>query len=516
MELKLNKEEICSSEVILSTKQEQSIELDYVLPDYCPEIFKIVKCCAVPRITSSGVSGGKLSYELNVDIRVLYCAENRREIQLVNQKLSYSKSVELGREVQNPDIIIRPRIDYVNCRAVNQRRLDIRGAVSIDIKVKDCEKKELVSDAFGMGVQLHKIPVTYPSKQTTASAQHSISEELDLGASKPPVDSVILCGAEVTSTECKIIANKVIVKGELIANVLYNATDDNGAPTVETMEFALPFSKIIDMDGIDERFECRAEAEVSDCDIVAKADSDGKSRILECFVNLTVKCSAFHSQTVEIADDAFSTEFASENELAASEVELAPMSVCDSVTVKTSVSSPESLECVYGARGTVKDCGVTNDEKNGQLVISGTICFTLIGCGSGGMPVALDKDEQFSANIAVSGIKDNSVSNVRAIILSCTYNLSSETSADVKADVKVCGTVSNSENISGISDIKVDEETPAARDGNYSVKLYFADSGEPLWDIARRYKTSVEGIMDENNLEGELVANSGMIIIPIE
>ena len=43
MELKVNKEEICASETALKTKQEQALELDYVLPDYYPEIFKILK-----------------------------------------------------------------------------------------------------------------------------------------------------------------------------------------------------------------------------------------------------------------------------------------------------------------------------------------------------------------------------------------------------------------------------------------------------------------------------------------
>ena len=36
MELKLNKEEILMSEPILSTKQEQAVELDYVLPRLLP------------------------------------------------------------------------------------------------------------------------------------------------------------------------------------------------------------------------------------------------------------------------------------------------------------------------------------------------------------------------------------------------------------------------------------------------------------------------------------------------
>ena len=42
MEWKINRERIPVTERILDETQEQGVELDYVLPDYDPEIFRII------------------------------------------------------------------------------------------------------------------------------------------------------------------------------------------------------------------------------------------------------------------------------------------------------------------------------------------------------------------------------------------------------------------------------------------------------------------------------------------
>ena len=50
MDLKINREMLTVSESIFDGIQEQSVELDYILPDYFPDIFKLVKCCIVPSV----------------------------------------------------------------------------------------------------------------------------------------------------------------------------------------------------------------------------------------------------------------------------------------------------------------------------------------------------------------------------------------------------------------------------------------------------------------------------------
>ncbi|MBQ6212527.1 MAG: LysM peptidoglycan-binding domain-containing protein, partial [Ruminococcus sp.] len=53
------------------------------------------------------------------------------------------------------------------------------------------------------------------------------------------------------------------------------------------------------------------------------------------------------------------------------------------------------------------------------------------------------------------------------------------------------------------------------RDGDYAIKLYFGNENESIWDIAKRYSTSVEAVMEENELSGERLENGGMLLIPI-
>ena len=63
-------------EIIFDGQTEQGVELDYVLPDYCPDIFKILSCSLTPKIVSYSVSSdGKLSLDGVVYIKALYLTE---------------------------------------------------------------------------------------------------------------------------------------------------------------------------------------------------------------------------------------------------------------------------------------------------------------------------------------------------------------------------------------------------------------------------------------------------------
>ena len=39
-------------------------------------------------------------------------------------------------------------------------------------------------------------------------------------------------------------------------------------------------------------------------------------------------------------------------------------------------------------------------------------------------------------------------------------------------------------------------------------------NGEELWDIAKRYGASMMRIMEENELDGDIVKEAGMLLIP--
>ena len=96
--------------------------MDYILPDYYPDVFKLVRCEAVPVISDYSVNGDKLTYELRCDMRILYCSENGSILQCVNQKQTFSKTVDMGRFCDNPSVTLKPKCDYVNCRAAAKKQ----------------------------------------------------------------------------------------------------------------------------------------------------------------------------------------------------------------------------------------------------------------------------------------------------------------------------------------------------------------------------------------------------------
>ena len=59
-------------------------------------------------------------------------------------------------------------------------------------------------------------------------------------------------------------------------------------------------------------------------------------------------------------------------------------------------------------------------------------------------------------------------------------------------------------------------EGGAKKKKNASLILCFTAGNESLWDIARRYDTTVEDIMSENELKTDYVENKTMLMIPVK
>ena len=66
------RKEVSVPEILFDDFDEQPVDCDFVLPDYCPDIQKILKCKVMPGISSYGVSDGTLRCQGVCDIRVLY------------------------------------------------------------------------------------------------------------------------------------------------------------------------------------------------------------------------------------------------------------------------------------------------------------------------------------------------------------------------------------------------------------------------------------------------------------
>jgi len=520
MDLRLQKETIAVKETVLDSCFEQAVETDYILPDYFPDIFRIIKCRIIPRVVSHSILGNeisgdskKLTYELEALIRVWYLSENSKVINCIDHKMNFNKSVDLSIESRYPEIVIYPRCDYANCRVINKRRLDIRGAVTTKVKVTDDKCRKIISNADGMNIQLKKNMILYPGQRIITTKKITVIEELELGIAKPPILSVIKSESKIISKEHKAISNKVVVKGEAQIDMLYicSKEDEHG---IESMKFTIPFSQIIDVDGIDESYEIQADVFPASCDIITKGS--GESTSFECELVVFVNCIASKSISGDVIVDAYSTNYNCQIETDNLALESSVKHISENSIFKNTLTLSDNKI------SSVIDCGceITNitthlSESGDCFVINGNMnSYTLVETVDG-YPVITENDSVFEIKIDSPENVSDCYFEPKISIIGCNYTMAGDSSVDVTAELNVDGIICKKSEKTVITDIKIDNECKKDCSGNCALKLYFAEENEDIWDIAKRNSTSVKAILEENNITSDKVFEKGMLLIPI-
>lgn len=515
MDFKVNREIFTVGAVVLDTSCEQSVERDFVLPDYCPDIFRVLKCRVIPKIVSQSINGEKLTFELSVFIRVLYQSEGSSKINCLEQKSNYTKTVEINGECSNPVISIIPHTDYVNCRVVNQRRLDVRGAVTSRVKVSGEKKQPVIIDAFGGNIQLKKTLVTYPAKRLVASKRVTVIEELELGAAKPSVGTVIRSDCTIFPHEQKIIAGKLVTKGDAEVSVLYTCTVNGDEDSAEPMKFTIPFSQIIDIEGIDEDYEAFVDITAGSCEIMPKGEN---ASTLECELVLIVNCTALKYDTREAVIDAYSTCYECELEKVGYQFDSKPVAIHETQEISTRVKyEDEAIKCIYDAWCECDKLSVRFDDKDNKFVASGSVNFTLVGKNESNCPIYLEAESVFDHDIEVGDNcnAQNSHIDAKIRVKSCSFYLVDENKVEVKAEIEICGYLYEACAKTMLCGLKADTDKPKQKQKNCALKLCYCNGHEDIWEIAKKYSTSVSAILDENDLTNDELSDGGMLLIPL-
>ena len=95
------------------------------------------------------------------------------------------------------------------------------------------------------------------------------------------------------------------------------------------------------------------------------------------------------------------------------------------------------------------------------------------------------------------------------------YIIKSENIIEIRASIKLSMMILKEQEINVISSISIDEEKPVIKDNISGITIYFADDSEKLWDVAKKYSTTVEEIIKANNLdEGSTLSKGQRLMIP--
>ncbi len=505
MELKVLKEAAIVNETLCEYTDEQAIESDILLPDYCPEAARILKCTGETVITEKRVLGDKVTVEGVALIKVYYVNE-KSGLSGYDVRIPFSKSCDLKNAADEAIVIAGSRIGYLHCRAVNQRRIYIKGSVVLKVKVVGQKSVEIVQDAYGSGIQIKKEESSMIRVIGDKIERIEVSEELELAYGKESPQDILNVSILSSVTDSKIIANKAIIRGELNIKIVYNKEDGAG---IDSMEYVLPVSKIVDMEGLDEECKCNIGVKVASYNVSVISSEEGAGKFA-FEAELAVEIRAVRENGLSYATDSYSTICESEMSFENYEFMKYERVLQERAAVKSTVDFPEEVSKIMQVWSEKGELSIIKEDGINKMAGENTIC--VLAVTSEEQVIYFEKKEKFEYSLEPTEIA-NSVLDINFNVENMSYSIVSGERAEIRYDVTINGSVFNVMRRQCISDISINE-SEGINVKRAALTAYYADADEKIWDIAKKYRTSVSAVKEENGIQGETAGARVMLFIP--
>lgn len=503
MEQSLQKNPVFINETILNETVEQPIECDALLPDYCPDIRRILKCTMTPALMSKNLMSGRLTIEGLAMLGILYLSAGG-ELARGEYKVPFSRTMELPADADNPLITVTLSQGRLSCRAVSSRRLDIRGSVVIRATGVTCTEEPLICGCEDETLQLRRRERTGVRLAAQSEREQRLTQTMTLSGSGAPLTRILRCDAHIARREERIENGRLLVRGEVQASALA-AREDGGW---ERAECTLPFEVPLELPGLGDDTPCEVWQEICCAAAEPAADEDGEYRSIGWDITIMTYARLYKPYRSTVCTDCYSTRYASSGrarEICTTQLH----SICgESETWRDTIPLPEQMGEIAALWITEEGCTV-RPEGDG-LLAEGKLNLTLLGRMGDQELYSFDRALELSHAIPAP---EGARWNARLECRSCQWELRGG-ELSLTCELWWSGAVWSEAKDAVLEEVTVDEKRPKSDPASRGLYIYMAEPGEDLWEVARRYNTSEDRIRADNSGIGE-ECPGGALLIPV-
>ena len=504
MELKIFRDTLPQAGADCTAKAELPLETEILISDYLPPVFKLVKCFVKPVVLQKQLQPGRLTLEGYLRCTAFYQGEGDAGLCQTEQKLPFTRQLEV------PDApytswmaMVEGQTEYLNCRAVTPRRIEVRGAFGLLVTLRTQHQTEMITALADGGIEQRL--QTLSGVRSAAVVEKLVTAEGELLFAKPPAAVLDITG-NASVREVKLLSGKAVVKGEIRVQCAWRA---EGETSLQNQAAALPFQQVVDMNGVTEDCKCLCVLEPVGFTLT-EGEQDTESQLTASVLMHLHAWRPFQLQTVS---DAFSTQFETRITAQPTAVEQLVCMLNETSTATVSGPLPDAgaqLRACFVSYGPVQ---AVMSEDGGALVARAVA--TALAENSLGELESYEKTMEFRFPLSADDLQDAQLSaecwlTTENVQCSCSGGTREVTVTARAEGAVLCRKVRN-----GIGSIELGDALTVP-DPEVSLRIYYAQTGEELFSIARRFHVSPSRMMEANGLDAgtQILTQAQHFLIP--
>jgi hypothetical protein len=493
-----------------------TLDDDFNVPDVKPDIDQIITGQGDIKINEIKAMNGKLLVKGALAFNVLYlCDGDQRPINNISGEIPFDEAINMDITCSDDDPIVKWDLEDLSTGLINSRKLSVRSIVRLYVAVEELYDEEtaiMVEDSEDVQYINKKIEVT--NVAINKKDTFRIKDEIMLPANKGNISSLLFQDIGLSNVEVRLLEDRFTMKGELPVFILYTTEDEENP--MEYFETEVPFSATIECNGCTEEMIDDISFSIASKSLEVKTDPDGETRILDMEIILDLGIKVYETCEPEILSDIYSptkeitpiirnadyenlviknnSKYRISDRIRVSEDQPSILQICHADgDIKIDDVLAEGTELQVEGVIEVNILYISEDDRRPMNSIKGIIPFAQV--------------------IELKGMKPGSNYEVKPCIDQLSVMMLDSEEIEVKVTINLNTIVFDIITEPIITDVVVNALDMEKLQAMPGIIGYVVKRNDSLWNIAKKYYTTVDNIMLVNELEDDRIKEGDKLII---
>ena len=510
--MELIKKEIRTSVIGKTVPYQFVLNDDFNVPDASRDVDRvltgegIVRISEVKRVENYVRVAGTLQFKI-----LCVCSQSAPGLEMLEGSRPFEEMIYT--EEEGGEYVVQPeRVDFTPS-LVHSRKLGVRAMIELSLHTETSSGEQITTDVDSGKKLLKKQRELEPLELFLGKRDVCrIKEEVQLPGTRENIGTLIWQDVSVAGMDTRLAQDALLLSGELQVFCIYESQEGK----LDWTEQNVPFESRVECPGVDETMYHHVYRSLGDTHVEARMDGDGEMRALGIEAAVDLRILVYREEKLTLLEDVYSLDEVCRPAVEEKILEELVMQNHFKNKITEHLDIPELREEIlqichaWGmlqtenlevTEGGIRLEGILHihflyikaDDAVPFGVWQGMVPVScLVESGQGGPDMRYDvtcNAEQTSVSLAGSGEVE-----VKAVLA-----VQSFFRRPVKTGV-----------ITDLEFTPLDEEARAKIPG---IAGYIVKDGEDLWDLAKRYLTTVDSIREMNGLSSGEVKPGDKILI---
>ncbi len=489
------------------------IDDDYNVPDVKSDVMRIILGEGMLDVEDMKVVENYIRVAGKMNFKVLYVTEEgESRLSSLEGRIPFEEMIYTEQVPEGTPFIKTSNID-LTVTTIHSRKLNLKALVELQVSSEGMDDLEVTTDILS-DAPLYK---RYAAKQmlrmlTSKKDTYRIKEEVAISGTKENVGTLLWTDVTSRKLDTRLGTDEMLIQGELMLFCFYESLEGK----TDWIEQVIPYEGRIECYGAQDNMYHQIYPELADVNIDVRMDEDGEMRLLGVEATLELRLIVYEEENEDVLEDVYSLEKTCIPRITEETFEKLLMQNHSKCKVIEQLSLPEIKDSMLQVCHSSGKIQLERTEVvDGGIQIEGVLHISFLYVKADDV-IPFDTWQgmvPFSYLLESNETSSDMTYDLTYAVEQLSIGLLGSDEIEIKAVLAFNSFLKQPVQVSNIEEVDfepVDMEEMEQRPG---IVGYIVQDGDMLWDLAKRYSTTVEGIMEVNGLESEQVKPGDKILI---